>query len=306
MEGSIPSRRSRQFGGCHAPPGPSAKKRSADQPRRGGRDLWWPGGAGGAGEAGAAPGGGWTWLGGAAPGAPPRNAGEPHGAGQRYPSGTAVPALTYVVGSVVVGPAIFLGGYESITGGVMDYCDPVHGAPASREARFTAVQSFRHRHYAGCRACPADYSVAHRHRISLLRLCCEPAERTVKAHFRAPRPGRHVCPAHRMNIHEYREYLAGSDSVSVPCQRHGGSRRIRAAPSRCGRSRPVHTRPRAGLPVTGLVPRVGEGQLVGKEKPWSTTGSGTSSGSAAGSRSSCPERSAPEAPKLSDVAKSER
>ncbi|WP_280260325.1 hypothetical protein [Nocardia abscessus] len=67
-----------------------------------------------------------------------------------------IPALTYV-GSVVVGPAIFLGGYESITGGVMDYCDPVHGAPASREARFTAVQSFRHRHYAGCRACPADY-----------------------------------------------------------------------------------------------------------------------------------------------------
>ncbi len=103
-----------------------------------------------------------------------------------------IPALTYVVGSVVFGPAIFLGGYESITGGVMDYCDPVHGAPASREARFTAVQSFRHRHYAGCRACPADYSVAHRHRIRLLRLCCEPAERTVKAHFRAPRPGRHV------------------------------------------------------------------------------------------------------------------
>ncbi|WP_280300391.1 hypothetical protein [Nocardia abscessus] len=41
-----------------------------------------------------------------------------------------IPALTYVVGSVVFGPAIFPGGYESITGGVMDYCDPVHGAPS--------------------------------------------------------------------------------------------------------------------------------------------------------------------------------
>ncbi|MFD0362779.1 hypothetical protein ACFQZZ_15150 [Nocardia sp. GCM10030253] len=39
-------------------------------------------------------------------------------------------------------PAIFVGGYAS-TGGVMDYCDAVHGDPASRDAKFKAVQIFQ-------------------------------------------------------------------------------------------------------------------------------------------------------------------
>ncbi|WP_406237458.1 hypothetical protein [Nocardia sp. NBC_01009] len=50
-------------------------------------------------------------------------------------------AVLYVVGSVYLGPALFLGGYALFAGGVMDYCDWVNGDPASRDAKFTAVQN---------------------------------------------------------------------------------------------------------------------------------------------------------------------
>ncbi len=52
-------------------------------------------------------------------------------------------ALTYVVSSFLFGPAIFLGGYVLFTGGVADFCDAAHGGPASRNAKFTAVESFQ-------------------------------------------------------------------------------------------------------------------------------------------------------------------
>ncbi|MET8876307.1 hypothetical protein [Nocardia sp. NPDC004604] len=52
-------------------------------------------------------------------------------------------ASTYVVGSVLFGPAIFLGGYALFTRGVGDYCDAANGDQASRDAAFTAAQSFQ-------------------------------------------------------------------------------------------------------------------------------------------------------------------
>lgn len=56
---------------------------------------------------------------------------------------SVVLALIYLVGSVLVGPAIYLGGYAFFTHGVMDYCDAVHGDKASSEAKFAAAQSFQ-------------------------------------------------------------------------------------------------------------------------------------------------------------------
>ncbi|WP_433683907.1 hypothetical protein [Nocardia sp. CA-119907] len=82
-------------------------------------------------------------------------------------------ALTYVVGSVLLGPAIFLGGYALFTGGVGDYCDEVFGAPASRDAAFTAAQGFQ---ITGACTMLAFGLVlladlwAHHHQISLVRL----------------------------------------------------------------------------------------------------------------------------------------
>ncbi|WP_218022350.1 hypothetical protein [Nocardia amamiensis] len=81
--------------------------------------------------------------------------------------------MIYILGSVLFGPAIYLGGYALFTQGVEDYCDPVHGGTASREARFTAAQSFQ---VTGAVAMLAGGLVllavlwAHRHRISRLRL----------------------------------------------------------------------------------------------------------------------------------------
>ncbi|MEU4314513.1 hypothetical protein [Nocardia sp. NPDC024068] len=50
-------------------------------------------------------------------------------------------ALTYVVASVLLGPAIYLGGHVIFTGGVMDYCDSAHGGSA--RAKFAAAQGFQ-------------------------------------------------------------------------------------------------------------------------------------------------------------------
>ncbi len=49
----------------------------------------------------------------------------------------------YVLASVVLGPFIFLGGYSFFTQGVGDYCDPVHGDAAARDAAFRAAQTFQ-------------------------------------------------------------------------------------------------------------------------------------------------------------------
>lgn len=82
-------------------------------------------------------------------------------------------ALTYVVGSVLLGPAIFLGGYALFTRGVADYCDAVHGDPASRDAAFTAAQTFQ---ITGACIMLAFGLVlladlwTHRHQISLVRV----------------------------------------------------------------------------------------------------------------------------------------
>lgn len=81
-------------------------------------------------------------------------------------------ALIYVVGSVAFGPAIYLGGYLLFTGGVGDYCDAVHGDPVSRDAKFTAAQSFQITG-AGFMSVLGLLLLAalwiHRHRIGLLR-----------------------------------------------------------------------------------------------------------------------------------------
>ncbi|NKY47539.1 hypothetical protein [Nocardia cerradoensis] len=52
-------------------------------------------------------------------------------------------AWMYVLASVVLGPFIFLGGYSFFTQGVGDYCDPVHGDAAARDAAFRAAQTFQ-------------------------------------------------------------------------------------------------------------------------------------------------------------------
>ncbi|MFR9768780.1 hypothetical protein [Nocardia sp. SC052] len=76
-------------------------------------------------------------------------------------------AMIYAVGSILLGPAIYLGGYLLFTDGLMDYCDS-----AAREGAFRAAQGFQ---IAGAStmlvagfALLADLS-AHRHRISRLR-----------------------------------------------------------------------------------------------------------------------------------------
>ncbi|MBF6190983.1 hypothetical protein IU475_07290 [Nocardia beijingensis] len=76
-------------------------------------------------------------------------------------------ALIYTVGSVLLGPAIYLGGYLLFTDGLMDYCDS-----AAREEAFRAAQGFQIAGggvmlVAGC-ALLADLS-AHRRRISRVR-----------------------------------------------------------------------------------------------------------------------------------------
>lgn len=87
-------------------------------------------------------------------------------------------ALTYVVGSVLLGPAIFLGGYALFTQGVGDFCDEVHGDPASRDTAFAAARSFQ---ITGACTMLAFGLVllanlwAHRHRISLVRLALSSA-----------------------------------------------------------------------------------------------------------------------------------
>ncbi|MGW4324316.1 hypothetical protein ACWEKR_00330 [Nocardia sp. NPDC004573] len=77
-------------------------------------------------------------------------------------------AMIYTVGSVLLGPAIYLGGYVLFTQGLMDYCDS-----AARDAAFRAAQGFQ---IAGAGtmlvvgfAVLADLW-AHRHRISRFRL----------------------------------------------------------------------------------------------------------------------------------------
>ncbi|WP_063006849.1 hypothetical protein [Nocardia kruczakiae] len=52
-------------------------------------------------------------------------------------------AWMYALASVVLGPFIFLGGYSFFTQGVGDYCDPVHGDAAARDAAFRAAQTFQ-------------------------------------------------------------------------------------------------------------------------------------------------------------------
>lgn len=52
-------------------------------------------------------------------------------------------AWMYALASVVLGPFIFLGGYSFFTQGVGDYCDPVHGDAAARDAEFRAAQMFQ-------------------------------------------------------------------------------------------------------------------------------------------------------------------
>ncbi|MBF5000296.1 hypothetical protein IRT45_24425 [Nocardia sp. BSTN01] len=52
-------------------------------------------------------------------------------------------AWMYALASVVLGPFIFLGGYSFFTHGVGDYCDPVHGDAAARDAAFRAAQTFQ-------------------------------------------------------------------------------------------------------------------------------------------------------------------
>ncbi|MEU4344178.1 hypothetical protein AB0H00_23450 [Nocardia sp. NPDC023852] len=82
-------------------------------------------------------------------------------------------ALIYVVGSFILGPAIFLGGLLLFAHGVGDYCDAVHGPPASRDAEFRAAQIFQVTG-AGIMLTVGLLLLAglcaHRHRISRLRL----------------------------------------------------------------------------------------------------------------------------------------
>lgn len=52
-------------------------------------------------------------------------------------------AWIYVLASVVVGPAVYLGGYSLFTHGVGDYCDAVHGGFAQRDTEFRAAQNFQ-------------------------------------------------------------------------------------------------------------------------------------------------------------------
>ncbi|MEU2035006.1 hypothetical protein [Nocardia amamiensis] len=82
-------------------------------------------------------------------------------------------AMIYIVGSVLFGPAIYLGGYALFTEGVADYCDAVHGGRVSRDARFTAAQNFQVTGAGAMLACGLVLLAvlwAHRHRISRLRL----------------------------------------------------------------------------------------------------------------------------------------
>jgi hypothetical protein len=77
-------------------------------------------------------------------------------------------AMIYTVGSVLLGPAIYLGGYVLFTDGLMDYCDS-----AAREGAFRAAQGFQ---IAGASTMLiAGFALlaglgADRHRISRLRL----------------------------------------------------------------------------------------------------------------------------------------